>query len=78
MVELQDLLESVGVTGLDDWELQGASAISHDGRTIVGHGVHNGRLEAWVATIPEPSTIILAVIAAASLLGVVGARSLAN
>jgi len=69
MLNFQDLLISLGVTNLDGWTLHESRGISHDGRTIVGWGTHNGRTEAWAATIPEPSTIVLAVLAAAGLLG---------
>jgi uncharacterized membrane protein len=70
MVNFQDYLTSLGVTNLDAWTLHEARGISHDGRTIVGWGTHNGRTEAWVATIPEPSTIVLAVLAALVLIAV--------
>jgi probable HAF family extracellular repeat protein len=69
MLNLQDLLVSAGATNLDGWALVDARGVSADGLTIVGVGAHNGREEAWVATIPEPATIGLAAIAAAALLG---------
>ncbi|MEX2140514.1 MAG: hypothetical protein WD894_14725 [Pirellulales bacterium] len=69
MVGVQDLLISLGATGLDGWALTQAYGVSHDGRTIVGQGIHNGRSEAWVATIPEPSSIIQLAVAAAGFLG---------
>jgi probable HAF family extracellular repeat protein len=68
MVNLQDVLLAEGAN-LDGWTLTEARGVSHDGLTIVGSGVHNGIGEAWVATIPEPSTIVLAVIAGAGLFG---------
>jgi uncharacterized membrane protein len=64
MVNLRDLLIAGGATGLDDWLLTEANGVSYDGQTIVGTGIHNGVTEAWVATIPEPSTIVLAVLPA--------------
>jgi probable HAF family extracellular repeat protein len=67
MVELQQFLLSSGVN-LDGWTLDTARGISEDGRTVVGFGLHNGRIEAYVATIPEPSTIVLAIVATAGLL----------
>jgi uncharacterized membrane protein len=67
MIRLQDLLGSLGVTNLDGWTLTRAEGISPDGRILVGAGGHNGHLEAWVATIPEPSTIVLGIIATAAL-----------
>jgi uncharacterized membrane protein len=47
--------------GLDltGWQLSAAHAISADGRTIVGTGANNGVTEAWIATIPEPSSLAL-------------------
>ena len=74
MLGLQDLLVSLGVDNLDGWTLSEARGVSADGLTIVGYGNHNGVDEAFVATIPEPSSIVLAVIAAGGLLGFGGLR----
>jgi probable HAF family extracellular repeat protein len=63
MLNLQDTLVSLGAPNVEDWTLDRATGISHDGRTIVGWGTHDGRTEAWVATIPEPSAIVLAALA---------------
>jgi probable HAF family extracellular repeat protein len=54
---LQHVLTTDYGLDLTGWKLQGATAISADGRTIVGYGTHSGRTEAWVATIPEPSSL---------------------
>jgi hypothetical protein len=60
MQNLRDVLIAGGATGLDGWGLTQASAVSADGRTIVGFGRNpSGRNEAWVATIPEPSSLLL-------------------
>jgi uncharacterized membrane protein len=68
-LNLRELLVSLGTANLDGWELGAAFGISADGRTVVGSGQHNnGPVQAWVATIPEPSTIGLAIIAALALL----------
>jgi uncharacterized membrane protein len=67
MLNLRDVLISAGATGLDDWTLTEARGVSYDGLTIVGTGVHGGITEAWVATIPEPPTVLLF---AAALAGV--------
>jgi uncharacterized membrane protein len=64
MVSVKDMLLLHGATNLDGWELTSTTGVSHDGRTIVGSGIHEGRLQAWVATIPEPSTIVLVMLAA--------------
>jgi probable HAF family extracellular repeat protein len=56
------LIDEYGLP-LAGWKLESAEAISADGRTIVGYGINpNGRTEAWLAFLPEPS--------ASSLLGV--------
>jgi probable HAF family extracellular repeat protein len=67
MVNLQDLLENGGAN-LAGWRLSEARGVSADGLTIVGTGLHDGRIEAFIATIPEPSTMILATLAAAASL----------
>jgi probable HAF family extracellular repeat protein len=40
--------------GLDltGWDLTLATAISSDGKTIVGQGIHDGHREAWIAVLP--------------------------
>jgi probable HAF family extracellular repeat protein len=68
MLDLHDLLVANGVTNLAGWRLSEARGVSADGLTIVGTGLHDGRIEAFIATIPEPATIILASLAAAVLL----------
>jgi probable HAF family extracellular repeat protein len=69
MLSLQNVLLSLGVTNLDGWTLTQAEGISPDGRTIVGSGTDpNGVGQAWIATIPEPSNIALAIIAALGIL----------
>ncbi|MEX2139860.1 MAG: hypothetical protein WD894_11400 [Pirellulales bacterium] len=67
MVDLRDLLIGLGATGLDDWVLTRANAVSDDGLTIVGDALQGMRGEAFIATIPEPSTIVLAIIAAVAM-----------
>ncbi len=53
------LVEDYGLD-LTGWDLLSATGISYDGMTIVGTGINpDGYLEGWVATIPEPATIIL-------------------
>ena len=50
--------------GLDltGWDLLSASAISADGRHLVGYGSNpDGFTEAWLVTIPEPGTGLLLV-----------------
>ncbi len=56
MQSLQDLLRPYVGTALDGWQLEAATAISSDGRTIVGRGFNpNNQSEAWIAMVPEPS-----------------------
>jgi probable HAF family extracellular repeat protein len=67
-VNLRDLLVRQGADNLDRWTLTAATAVSADGLTIAGTGINpGGATEAWVATIPEPSTVELAALAIASL-----------
>jgi probable HAF family extracellular repeat protein len=55
---LQDLLISAGLD-LTGWHLEYATGISADGLTIVGYGSHNGYVEGWIATLPNPSVVPL-------------------
>jgi probable HAF family extracellular repeat protein len=67
MVNLRDFLVSQGVD-LTGWKLTSAEGVSADGLTIVGTGVNPaGNQEAWMATIPEPSTLAFAASGAAAL-----------
>jgi hypothetical protein len=62
MVDLNSLVLAPG------WTLEGATAINDAGQ-IVGYGINpSGNLEAFLITAPEPSTWIMFVIGAASLL----------
>jgi probable HAF family extracellular repeat protein len=54
MQSLQELLQTLGMD-LSGWDLYGATAVSDDGRTIVGTALNPaGDLEAWLAEIPLP------------------------
>jgi probable HAF family extracellular repeat protein len=67
MQNLRALLMAGGATGLTGWRLTQASALSADGRTIVGYGRNPaGNTEAWIATIPEPSSLLLLALTAAT------------
>lgn len=60
MRNLKGLLEGEYGLDLNGWTLLHAYSISADGMTIVGDGVNpDGYYEGWIATIPEPSTVIL-------------------
>ena len=60
MRHLEDVLMGLGLD-LTGWDLSTATSITPDGLTIVGRGsgpnVTGG--EAWIAHIPEPSTLSL-------------------
>jgi probable HAF family extracellular repeat protein len=62
MVDIQQLLSTVVPS---DWTLTNANAISADGTTIVGYGIHNGHNEAWVGTVPAPGALAALALAAA-------------
>ena len=60
-INLRTTLISSGVTNLAGWTNLFAEDVSADGTTIVGHGRNPaGNRQAWIATIPEPSTLVLA------------------
>jgi probable HAF family extracellular repeat protein len=60
MTNLRDLLIANGASNLTGWTLHHAHAVSADGLTIVGNGNNpSGSGEAWIATIPEPSSAAL-------------------
>ena len=63
MVDLKDYLVRRGVNGLEEWTLNEARAVSYDGLSIVGSGTNPaGDTEAWLVTIPEPSSLFLSAI----------------
>jgi len=60
MRDLKDVLEKNYGLDLTGWTLSWASGISADGLTIVGRGINpDGHEEGWIATIPEPATLVL-------------------
>jgi len=60
MRNLGDVLVSDYGLDLTSWILLSARGISDDGLTIVGEGVNPaGYEESWIATIPEPATVLL-------------------
>jgi probable HAF family extracellular repeat protein len=68
IANLRNYLVNRGVPGLDGWRLRLPWAISRDGRTIVGEGFNpQGQQAAWMATIPEPSAGLLAMLSLAGL-----------
>jgi probable HAF family extracellular repeat protein len=58
MRSLEQVLLDQGID-LTGWDLKAALAVSADGQTIVGRGIGPAGEEAWIATIPEPSTALL-------------------
>jgi len=73
---MRGLSSVLGASGLDltGWALGTAYGISADGLTIVGTGNHNGRTEAWIASldvtaVPIPGAVWLFGSAMAGLVG---------
>lgn len=58
MRDLSTMLANAGVD-LAGWQLAEPTGLSADGSVIVGFGVHNGRTEAWIATVPAPSSAVI-------------------
>jgi probable HAF family extracellular repeat protein len=54
MQPIKDVLIAAGLgASIEGWQLQTATDVSADGRTIVGYGINpSGWLEGWVATLP--------------------------
>lgn len=62
MRNLQSVLTTDYGLDLAGWTLTSAQAISSDGTTIVGYGMHGGSQEAWRAqlvVVPEPSVGVM-------------------
>ena len=60
MRSLKEVLINDLSLDLTGWRLRKATGISDDGFTIVGYGTNpSGNREAWIASIPEPSTLFL-------------------
>lgn len=60
------LISEYGMTEVQDWLLVDARGISADGLTIAGNGVNpSGKQEAWVVTVPEPTSAIMLLCGAA-------------
>ncbi len=77
MEDLRDMLIAGGATGLDGWTLNHALGISADGLTIVGVGTNpSGASEAFIATIPEPDNLWVAVLGALGMVLVCRRQSL--
>lgn len=67
MVSMKNYLVDNGID-LAGWTLQFAGGVSADGRTIVGYGLNpHGQTEAWVAVVPESSTLLFASVGAIAL-----------
>lgn len=60
MRTFKDLLVNYFGLDLTGWTLNDALGISDNGLTIIGYDTNpDGCTEAWVATVPEPSTLLL-------------------
>jgi uncharacterized membrane protein len=65
---LIDVLTGLGLD-LTGWTLESATGISDDGLTIVGTGINpDGNQEAFIATLPEPGTLVVMTAGTAMLL----------
>jgi predicted acylesterase/phospholipase RssA/uncharacterized membrane protein len=71
---MRDLAQVLSAQGADlsGWDLQNATGISADGRSIVGNGLDSfGVQQGWIAVLPEPGTDALLL---AALLGLAVVR----
>jgi probable HAF family extracellular repeat protein len=69
MRELKEVLTDEYGLDLAGWQrLITAYDVSADGLIVVGNGIHNDRMEAWIAGIPEPETLWLLLAGAVMLL----------
>jgi uncharacterized membrane protein len=74
-VDLREFLLRRGVESVRGWTITSTNDVSADGRTIVGSGINPaGEPEAWVATIPEPSTYALLAMAVICATGIYARR----
>lgn len=56
-LNLQEYLASLGVSTPFGWRLESTIDISDDGQTISGWAINGARRQAYIATIPSPSTV---------------------
>ncbi len=60
ILNLQGVLQNDYGLDMSGWTLLSAADISNDGLTIVGYGINpDGIREGWIATVPEPATLLL-------------------
>ena len=69
IIDLKSYLLAGGAGTVAGWQLSHVTGVSADGRTFVGYGQEPGvGARAWIATIPEPSSLVLAGLSAAGLI----------
>ena len=67
MVSAKTYMEDVGVN-MTGWTIDSIEDVSADGKTFVGSGTFNGTSQAFVASVPEPSSLSLLLVGGAVLM----------
>ena len=65
---VMDVLVSLGID-MTGWTLTQGTGISFNGKTLCGLGTYNGIAQGWIATVPEPSSLLAFAVGLTSLAG---------